>query len=179
MIDQDQARTIPAPLNPGKPLFRRPGPYVGAVVVAGVLVFIAVKGADRGGCLENTTELGNQMTRVHNAFVGTYNRDIKAIDACQSVDCEQAPKLEIAAAVKIYNDGLAKVCWPDKYKGDANALMAANTEMADAYTNWATATTAAQDQSLQTAAREQDTREGAADDMLAHDLGVPSATPSA
>jgi hypothetical protein len=177
--DSSVESKIPAPLHPGKPLFRRPGPYVGAAVIAGVLVFLAVKSADTGGCLENTTDLGNRMTRVHNAFVGTYNRDIKAIDACQSVDCEQVPKLEIAAALKTYNDGLAKVCWPDKDKADANALIEANTAMADAYTNWATATTAAQDQSLQTAAREQDTRQGAADDTLARDLGVPSATPAA
>ena len=170
---------IPAPLNPGKPLFRRPGPYVGAVVVAGVLVFLAVKSADTGGCLDNPTELGNRMTRSHNAFVEVYNRDIKAIDACQSVDCEKSPKLDIAAALKTYSDGLGKICWPNKDTADANALVSANTAMADAYTNWATATTAAQDQSLQTAAREQDTRQSAADDILARDLGVPSASPAA
>ena len=170
---------IPAPLNPGKPLLRRPGPYVGAVVLAGVLVFLAVKSADTGGCLDNTTDLGNRMTRVHNAFVEVYNRDIKAIDACQSVDCEKAPKLDIAAALKTYSDGLGKICWPDKDRSDANALISANTTMADAYTNWATATTAAQDQSLQTAAREQDTRQSATDDILAHDVGVPSASPAA
>lgn len=177
--DPNVESRIPAPLNPGKPLFRRPGPYVGGVVVAAVLAFLLVKSADTGGCLDNTTELGNRMTRLHNAFVEVYNRDIKAVDACQSVDCEKAPKLEIAAALKTYNDGLAKVCWPGKDRADANALMAANTAMADAYTNWATATTATQDQSLQAAAREQDTRQGVADDVLARDLGVPSASPPA
>jgi hypothetical protein len=177
--DPNVQSKIPAPLNPGKPLFRRPGPYVGAVVIAGVLVFLAVKSADTGGCLDNTTELGNRMTRLHNAFVDVYNRDIKAIDACQSVECEQAPKVEIAAGLKTYSDGLGKICWPNKDSADANALISANTTMADAYTNWATATTAAQDQSLQTAAREQDTRQSAADDILARDLGVPSASPTA
>jgi hypothetical protein len=138
-----------------------------------------VKSADTGGCLDNTTELGNRMTKLHNAFVEVYNRDIKTIDACPSVDCEKAPKLEIAAALKTYNDGLGRVCWPAQDRADATALMSANSAMADAYTTWATATTAAQDQSLQSAAREQDTRQGAADDILVRDLGVPSATPAA
>jgi hypothetical protein len=177
--DPNVQSKIPAPLNPGKPLFRRPGPYVGAAVVAVVVAFLMVKSADTGGCLDNTTELGNRMTKLHNAFVEVYNRDIKTIDACPSVDCEKAPKLEIAAALKTYNDGLGRVCWPAQDRADATALMSANSAMADAYTTWATATTAAQDQSLQSAAREQDTRQGAADDILVRDLGVPSATPAA
>ncbi len=170
---------IPAPLNPGKPLLRRPGPYVAGVVVAAIAIFIGVKSADTGGCLDDKTQLGNRMTKLHNAFVEVYNRDFKVIDACQSIDCEKAPKLEIAAALNTYNDGLGKVCWPDKDKADATALMQANTAMADAYTNWAAATTAAQEQSLQSAAKVQDTRQGVADDILARDLGVPSATPAA
>ena len=170
---------IPAPLNPGKPLLRRPGPYVAGVVVAAVVIFIGVKSADTGGCLDDQRQLGNRMTKLHNAFVEVYNRDFKVIDACQSIDCEKAPKLEIAAGLKTYNDGLGKVCWPDKDKADETALMQANTAMADAYTNWATATTAAQEQSLQSAAKVQDTRQGVADDILARDLGVPSATPAA
>jgi hypothetical protein len=119
------------------------------------------------------------MTTLHNDFVQVYNRDFKTIDACQTVDCESAPKLEIAASLKTYSDGLGKVCWPDKEKADATALIQANTAMADAYTSWATATTAAEDQSQQSAAKEQDIRQGAADDILSHDLGVPSTSPSA
>jgi hypothetical protein len=177
--DPNVESKIPAPLNPGKPLLRRPGPYIGAVVVAAAVAFLMVKTADTGGCLDNPTELGNRMTTVHNAFVEVYNRDIKAIDACQSVDCEKAPKLEIANGLKTYNDGLGKICWPAKDQADATALISANTAMSDAYANWAMATTESQDQSLQSAVREQDTRQGAADDILAHDLGVPSATPAA
>jgi hypothetical protein len=170
---------IPAPLIPGKSLWSRPGPYVGGVVVAAVVTLLLVKAADTGGCLDNETELGNRMTTLHNAFVEVYNRDFKAIDACQSVDCEKAPKLEIAASLKTYNDGLGKVCWPDKEKTDVTTLMQANTGMADAYTSWAAATSMAEDESMQTAAKEQDTRQGAADDILSHDLGVLSTTPSA
>jgi hypothetical protein len=169
---------IPAPLDPGKPIFRRPGPYVAGVVVAGVLVFFAVKSANTGGCLDSQRTLGHKMTTLHNAFVETYNRDFKVIDACQSVDCEKAPKLEIAAALKTYTDGLDKICWPDKYKAAVTALTQANTGMADAFTSWATATTPAQDHSLQSAAKEQDTRQGVADDVLSHELGVPLATPA-
>jgi hypothetical protein len=116
---------------------------------------------------------------VHNAFVDVYNRDFNVIDACTSVDCEKAPKLEIAASLKTYNDGLDKICWPDKYKADVTALKQANTGMADAFTMWATATTPAEDQSLQSAAKEQDNRQGAADDALSRDLGVPLVTPTA
>src|SRR5260370_24687729 len=60
--DPNVQSKIPAPLNPGKPLFRRPGPYVGAAVVAVVVAFLIVKSADTGGGLHNTTELGNRMT---------------------------------------------------------------------------------------------------------------------
>jgi hypothetical protein len=178
--DPNVESKIPAPLNPGKPLLRRPGPYVAGVVVAAVLVFFAVQSADTGGCLDSPKTLANRMTKLHNAFVLVYNRNFKVIDACQSVDCEKAPKLEIADALKTYNDGLGKVCWPDKYKADVTALTQANTAMVDAYTNWATATTPAQDQSLQSTAKEADTRQGVADDILSHDLGVPlpTATPS-
>jgi hypothetical protein len=176
--DPNVESKIPAPLNPGKPLLRRPGPYIAGAVVAAVIVFFAVQAADTGGCLDSQKTLGNRMTKLHNAFVELYNRDFKAIDACQSVDCEKAPKLEIVASLNTYNDGLGKICWPDKYKADVTALTQANTAMADAYTNWATATTPAQDQSLQSAAKEKDTRQGVADDILSHDLGVPLATPA-
>ena len=176
--DPNVESKIPAPLTPGKPLLRRPGPYVAGLVLAAVAVFFGVKLADTGGCLDDQAALGNRMTGLHNAFVQVYNRDTTAIDACQSVDCEKAPKLEIAASLKTYSDGLGKICWPDKYKADATALTAANTAMTDAWTNWATATTAVEDQSLQTAAKAADTRQGAADDILANDLGVPAASPS-
>jgi hypothetical protein len=176
--DPNVESKIPAPLNPGKPLLRRPGPYVAGVVVAAVVVFFGIQRADSGGCLDSQKSLGNRQTRLHNAFVEVYNRDFKAIDACQTVDCEKAPKLEIASALKTYSDGLNKICWPDKYRADVTQLTQANTAMADAFTNWATATTPAQDQSLQSAAKEQDTRQGVADDVVSKDLGVPLATPA-
>ena len=169
---------IPAPLSPGKPLIQRPGPYIAGVVVAAVIVFLGIQAAGSGGCFVSQRTLGHETTRLHNAFVEIYNRDFRVIDACASVDCETAPKREIAAALKTYNDGLGQMCWPNQYKADATALMQANSAMADAYTNWATATTPAQDQSLQSAAKEQDNRQGAADDVLSRELGVPAATPA-
>ena len=169
---------IPAPLDPGKPVLRRPGPYVAGVIVAGVIVFLSVQAVGSGGCFDSQKSLGNQSTKLHNAFVAVYNRDFKVIDACQSVDCEKAPKLEIADSLKTFSTGLNAICWPDKYKADATALIDANTAMAAAYSAWATATTPAEDQSLQTAAKEKDTRQGVADDILSHDLGVPLSTTS-
>jgi hypothetical protein len=167
---------IPAPLNPGNPVIRRPGPYVAGGVVAAVIVFLGVQAAGSGGCFDSQKTLGNKMTKLHNTFVEVYNQDFKVIDACQSVDCEKAPKLAIADSLKTYNAGLNTICWPDKYKADSTALLQANTAMADAYTNWATATTPAQDQTLQSSAKDQDTRQGVADDILSHDLGVPLPT---
>ena len=169
----------PAPLNTGKPLFRRPWPYVAGVAgvaVAAIIVIFATRSVHNLGCLVGQTTLGHRTTTLHNAFVDVYNRDFKVIDACTSVDCEKAPKLEIAGSLKTYNDGLNAVCWPDKYKAHATALMQANTAMADAFTTWATAATPAEDQSLQTAAKEQDDRQGVADDILSIDLGVPLPT---
>jgi len=169
----------PAPLNTGKPLFRRPWPYVAGVAgvaVAAIIVIFATRSVHNLGCLVGQTTLGQRTTTLHNAFVDVYNRDFKVIDACTSVDCEKAPKLEIAGSLKTYNNGLNAICWPDKYKADATALMQANSAMADAFTTWATATTPAEDQSLQTAAKEQDDKQGVADDMLSTDLGVPLPT---
>ena len=176
--DPNVQSKIPAPLNPGKRLLSRPGPYVAGVVAVAVVTLLLVKSADTGGCLDNQTELGNRLTTLHNAFVEVYNRDFKAIRACQSVDCEKAPKLEIASSLKTYNDGLGKICWPDKGKADAAALVQANRAMADAYTSWASATTAAEDQSLEATARAADQRQGAVDDVLSNDLGVLSASPT-
>ena len=173
-----EIRTL-APLNPGKPLLRRPWPYVAGlagIAVAAIIVIFATRSVHNLGCLVSQTTLGQRTTALHNAFVDIYNRDFKVIDACQSVDCEKAPKLEIAGSLKTYNDGLHAICWPDKYKAEANALMQANTAMADAFTTWATATTAAEEQSLQTTAKAQDERQGVADDILSHDLGVPLPT---
>jgi len=175
------ASQIAGPLNPGKPLLRRPWLYVGGIAgiaaTAFVVIFV-VRSAHNIGCLVGQTTLGHRMTTLHNAFVDVYNRDFNVIDACTSVACENAPKLEIAASLKTYNDGLDKICWPNKYTADVTALKQANTGMAEAFTTWATATTPAEDQSLETAAKEQDARQGVADDALSRDLGVPVVTPS-
>ncbi len=175
------ASQFPAPLNAGKSLLRRPWLYVGGVAgiaaTAVVVIFVA-RSAHSIGCLVSRTTLGHRMTTLHNAFVDVYNRDFNVIDACTSVDCEKAPKLEIAASLKTYNDGLDKICWPNKYTADVTALKQANTGMADAFTTWATATTPAEDNSLQTAAKGQDNRQGLADDALSRDLGVPVVTPT-
>jgi len=172
---------IPAPLNSGKPLFRRPWPYVAGVagIAATVIVVIFVaRSVHNIGCLVSQTTLGDRTTSLHNAFVGVYNRDLDVIDACKSVDCEKTPKLEIAASLKTFNDGLDKICWPNKYKAEVMALKEANIAMADAFTNWATANTQDEDKTLQYAARQQDNRQGVADDNLSRDLGVPLATPA-
>ena len=175
------ASQIAASLNPGKSLLRRPWLYVGGVAgiaATAVVVIFVVRSVHSIGCLVSQATLGHRMTTLHNAFVDVYNRDFNVIDACVSVDCEKGPKLEIAASLKTYNDGLDKICWPNKYTADVTALKQANAGMADAFTTWATATTPADDQSLQTAAKEQDGRQGVADDALSRDLGVPVVTPS-
>src|SRR2546425_4734986 len=177
--DPNVESKIPAPLNPGKPLLRRPGPYVAGVVVAVVAVFLGVKSADTGGCLDSQTELANRKTRLHNTYVSTINRDTAAIDACTSVACERAPKLEIAAALKTYNDGLYGLCWPDNYKADVAALVQANSAMADSVNLWAGANTPDEDQSRAQAVSDQQSRRRAADAVLSRDLGVPTVTPAA
>ena len=169
---------IPAPLNPGKPLLMRPGPYVGGIVVAGVIAFLLIKSADTGGCLDNSTELANRVTTLHNAYVATYNSSSTAMDACQSVDCEKAPKLALVSALGTYNDGLRKVCWPDNAKADATTLIDANTTLAQAFTTWAGATTLAQDRNLAADAQTKDDQRRAADARLASDLNIPTASSS-
>jgi hypothetical protein len=174
---------ILAPLNSARPMFQRPWPYVAGaagLAVAAIIIVVATRSVHNIGCLVSQPTLAHRATTLHNAFVDVYNRDFKVIDACTSVDCEKAPKLEIAASLKTYNDGLNAVCWPDKYKAHANSLMQANAAMADAFTTWATATTPAEDESLQTDAKAKDNKQGVADDILSIDLGVPlpTGTPS-
>jgi hypothetical protein len=175
------ASRIAGTRNPGTSLLRRPWLYLGGVAgiaaTALVVIFI-VRSAHSLGCLVSQTTLGHRMTTLHNAFVDVYNRDFNVIDACTSVDCEKAPKLEIAASLKTYNDGLDKICWPSKYTADVTALKEANSGMADAFTTWATATTPAEDNSLETAAKAQDAQQGVADDALSRELGVPVTTPT-
>jgi hypothetical protein len=175
------ASQIPAQLNPGKSLLRRPWLYVGGVAgiaaTAVVVIFIA-RSAHSIGCLVSQTTLGHRVTTLHNAFVDVYNRDFSVIDACTSVDCEKAPKLEIAASLKTYNDGLDKICWPNKYTADVAALKQANTGMADAFTTWAGATTEDEDQNLAQAVRYQQSRRRAADAVILRDLAIRLATPT-
>lgn len=170
---------LPAPLHPGSPLLRRPGPYVGGVVVGAVAVFLIVAANDRGGCLDTSTERANRVTDLHNAYVATYNKDGAAISACSTVDCERAPKLEIATALRTYSTGLGQICWPDSnLKAEANSLIAANTTMADAFTSWAGATNDSDEKSLGSIADQKDKDQQAAEAKLAGDLQVQYASPS-
>lgn len=163
---------IPAPLNPGKPLVNRPGPYVGLIVVAAAAALLGLKGADTGGCLDNSVEMGNRVTTMHNTYVEHFNADTTAIDACATLACEQAPKLDLAAALTTYNKGLATVCWPSKAKDDAARLQQVNTETIAAFTAWAGATSLAEDKQLAQAAAEKVRDRRAADDIVSADLGV-------
>jgi hypothetical protein len=174
-------RTAPAPLSPGKPMLRRPWPYLAGaagVAVAAVLVIFAARNAHTIGCLVGSTELGLRKTRLHNTYVRTFNRDTAAIDACKSVDCERAPKLEIVAALKTYNDGLNGLCWPDTYKADVAALVQANSALADSVNLWADASTSDEDDSRAQVVSDRLDRRRAADAALSRDLGIRSATPA-
>lgn len=170
---------LPAPLSPGNPLIRRPGLYVGGVVLGAVAAFLIISANDKGGCLDDSTTRANRVTDLHNAYVATYNKDGAAISACSTVDCERAPKLELAAALRTYSTGLGQICWPDdNMKADANRLIAANTAAADAFTSWAGATTDSDEKSLGSIADQKDKDEQAAEAKLASDLQVQYASPS-
>jgi hypothetical protein len=170
---------LPAPLNPGKPLIRRPGPYVGGVVLGAVAVFLIISANDKGGCLDDSTTRANRVTDLHNAYVATYNKAGAAIGTCTTVDCERAPKLEIVSALKTYSTGLSQICWPnDNMKAEANNLIAANGAMVDAFTAWAGATTDADDKTLAAAADQKDKDQQAAEAKLANDLQVSYSSPS-
>jgi hypothetical protein len=172
---------IPATLSPGKPMLRRPWPYLAGaagIVVTAIFVILAARSAHTIGCLVSSTGLGQQKTRLHNTYVRTLNRDSAAIDACTSVDCERAPKLEIVAALKTYNVGLNGMCWPDPYKADVAALVQANSALADTVNLWAEASTPDEDDSRAQVVSDQLDRRRAADAALSRDLGIHSATPA-
>src|SRR5436189_1094670 len=67
-------------VNPGKPLFRRPWPYVAGaagIAVAAIIVVVATRSVHDIGCLLSQTTLRHHTITLHNAFVDVYNRDFK------------------------------------------------------------------------------------------------------
>ena len=149
-------------------MFRRPIVYVGGLIVVAVGGLTLLTGS--GGCADNTVQLGQRVSLLHDAFIAVYNRDSNVIEACPSVDCEQASKLEIAGSLRTYNDGLNKICWPNSDQRLVNALLQANSAMANAYQAWSEATSPIDDHIFEQAAQTAQRGQSSAEQALANGL---------
>jgi hypothetical protein len=79
-------------------------------------------------------------------------------------------KLEVAASLRSYNQGLGHICWPTRNQSRVNELIAANSAEATAYNSWADATTPADDQAYAIDAAQSVAGQQAASQRLANQL---------
>ncbi len=128
-------------------------PYLAAGVVALAAASLLLIGGKGGNCAENSAELAARLNRLESTYMGVYQRDAGEIQACQSLACEQPAKAEIAAALRSYDDGLSRICWPGRDAAAIGSLSGSNAAMATAYLTWSEASTPAEDQTLEDAAQ--------------------------
>jgi hypothetical protein len=134
-------------LEAGKRLLTKPWTYAGAAVIALVVATsMALGGVGSTLCSDSPAQLGGRLGELQKTYATIYQEASAEIQACQSLDCERPAKLEIAAALGSYNQGLGYICWPVGDQSLIKALSAANSAEAVAYNGWADAATPADDQ---------------------------------
>jgi hypothetical protein len=130
-----------------KRLLTKPWTYAGAAVIALVLATsMALGGVGQASCSEPHGQVASRLSELDATYSATYRQGSAEIQACQSLDCERPAKLEIAAALRSYSQGMNEICWPTADQSAVKALLAANSSAAAAYANWADAVTPADDQ---------------------------------
>lgn len=150
--------------------------YVGGAVVAAAAGLLLINGAGAQGCLESSQQRASRLAELHRTFSEIYDRNLQAIGNCQSVECDRAPKLEIADSLRSFNGGLRQICWSTNDKDAVDSLLDANSRMADTFARWSEATTPADEQAGAEVAGEVVQPQTAAYDALARHLGVPAAS---
>ncbi len=137
-------------------------PYLAAGVVALAAASLLLIGGKGGNCEESSADLAARLNRLESTYAAVYQRDAAEIEACQSLACEQPAKAEIAAALRSYNDGLSRICWPAGDAAAIGSLSGTNAAMAAAYLSWSEASTPAEEQTLEDAAQRAHDRRGQA-----------------
>lgn len=120
--------------------------YAGAAVVTLAAATSMALGAAGASCSESPAQLASRLGELQKTYADVYRQGSADIQACPSLDCERPPKLEIAAALGSYNQGLSSICWPTRDQSWVSGLTAANSAEASAYNSWAEAATPADDQ---------------------------------
>ena len=137
--------------------------YVGGGVITVVLATsMALGGVAGPACSESPGQLANRLGELQKTYAAVYQEASADIQPCQSLDCERPAKLEIAASLRSYNQGLSHVCWRTSDQSLVNALTTANSTAAVAYNSWADAATPADDQVFASAAIRAVASQGAA-----------------
>ena len=140
-------------IQAGKRLLTRRWTYLGAAVVAVVAATsMALGGVAGASCSESPGQVASRLAELQQTYADVYQQESAEIQACQSMECERPAKLEIAAALRSYNQGLSPVCWPSSDQALVANLVSANAHEANAYSSWADAATPADDQVLQVGA---------------------------
>ena len=135
----DSGAPLPAPLDPGKPLARRPGPYVYAGLVTAVVGWLAFQGVGAGGCLTSKTSLANSMVTIHDARIARTDAAFLALKTCPDRACYQHQAAEIATAYSDFDRGVRALCFPVSMNSQADALKSADLAVVAAATAVSTA----------------------------------------
>lgn len=131
----------------------RPWTYAGGAVIVLVLVTsLELGGIGQAACNESPQQLASRLSELEKTFNSTYQEESADIQTCQSLDCERPAKLEIAGALRSYDQGLGHICWPSSDQALLNGLITANSSAAMTYNEWADATTPGDDQVIGTEA---------------------------
>lgn len=141
-------------LEAGKRLLSKHWIYAGAAVLGLVAAsLMGLGGVAATPCSESPGQLSNRLSELEKTYATVYQEESAEIQACQSLDCERPAKLEIAASLRSYNQGLSHICWPTNDQSSVNELIAANSAEATGYSNWADAATPADEQLLESTVR--------------------------
>lgn len=134
-------------LEAGKRLLSKHWIYAGVAVLGLVAAsLMGLGGVAATPCSESPGQLSNRLSELEKTYATVYQDESAEIQACQSLDCERPAKLEIAASLRSYNQGLSHICWPASDQSPINALSAANSAEAVALNGWADAASPADDQ---------------------------------
>ena len=141
-------------LEAGTRLLSKHWIYAGAAVLGLVAAsLMGLGGVAATPCSESPGQLSSRLSELEKTYATVYQEENAEIQACQSLDCERPAKLEIAASLRSYNQGLSHICWPTSDQSSVNELIAANSAEATGYSSWADVATPADEQVFGTAAQ--------------------------
>ena len=121
-----------APIDPGAPLYMRPGVYVYSVAMIGIIVFFAISSLGPKGCYSDKSSLQNAVIKAHDEEVAKADAATDRYDACATLDCVHQAALDSGQAYDNFNTALKPLCFAGSETAHADALITANKAVAAA-----------------------------------------------